>query len=51
MVYEYMAMYLGEMCEQDGVSHLLRAIETYRTMASDDTLFAFCGGGPRLSRA
>jgi len=42
----YMVLYLGEMCEQDGVDHLLRAIQVYRTIAPDDTLFAFVGGGP-----
>jgi glycosyltransferase involved in cell wall biosynthesis len=48
--HEHMVMYLGEMCEQDGVSHLLRAIQTYRSIAPDDTLFAFCGGGPDQPR-
>jgi glycosyltransferase involved in cell wall biosynthesis len=38
------------MCEQDGVDHLLRAVEHYRTIASDDTLFAFVGGGPDQPR-
>jgi glycosyltransferase involved in cell wall biosynthesis len=47
---QHMVMYLGEMCEQDGVSHLLRAVQTYRTIAPDDTLFAFCGGGPDQPR-
>jgi glycosyltransferase involved in cell wall biosynthesis len=47
---QHMVMYLGEMCEQDGVSHLLRAVQAYRTMAPDDTLFAFCGGGPDQPR-
>jgi len=46
----HMVMYLGEMCEQDGVDHLLRAIESYREMAPDDTLFAFVGGGPDQPR-
>lgn len=46
----YMVLYLGEMCEQDGVDHLLRAIEVYRTIAADDTLFAFVGGGPDQPR-
>ncbi len=45
-----MVMYLGEMCEQDGVDHLLRAIQTYRSIAPDDTLFAFVGGGPDQPR-
>ncbi len=47
---KYMVMYLGEMCEQDGVTHMLNAIQTYRTIAPDDTLFAFCGGGPDQPR-
>jgi glycosyltransferase involved in cell wall biosynthesis len=46
----YMVMYLGEMCEQDGVDHLLRAIQHYRATAPDDTLFAFVGGGPDQPR-
>ena len=46
----YMVLYLGEMCEQDGVAHLLRAIQAYRTMAANDTLFAFVGGGPDQPR-
>ena len=46
----YLVVYLGEMCEQDGVDHLLRAIQSYRTMAPDDTLFAFVGGGPDQPR-
>jgi glycosyltransferase involved in cell wall biosynthesis len=45
-----MVMYLGEMCEQDGVDHLLRAIQHYRTTAPEDTLFAFVGGGPAQPR-
>lgn len=46
----YMVLYLGEMCEQDGVAHLLGAIQAYRTMAPNDTLFAFVGGGPDQPR-
>jgi glycosyltransferase involved in cell wall biosynthesis len=46
----HMVLYLGEMCEQDGVDHLLHAIQAYRTMAPDDTLFAFVGGGPDQPR-
>ncbi len=48
--YSYMVLYLGEMCEQDGVDHLLRAIQHYRTIAPKDTLFAFIGGGPDQPR-
>lgn len=47
---QYMVLYLGEMCEQDGVDHLLRAVQSYRTIAPDDTLFAFAGGGPDQPR-
>jgi glycosyltransferase involved in cell wall biosynthesis len=47
---KYMVMYLGEMCEQDGVAHMLHAVQIYRTIAPDDTLFAFCGGGPDQPR-
>lgn len=47
---QHMVVYLGEMCEQDGVIHMLRAIETYRRLAGDDTLFAFLGGGPDQPR-
>jgi glycosyltransferase involved in cell wall biosynthesis len=46
----YLVLYLGEMCEQDGVDHLLRAIQAYRAIAPDDTLFAFVGGGPDQPR-
>jgi glycosyltransferase involved in cell wall biosynthesis len=46
----YMVLYLGEMCEQDGVAHLLSAIQSYCKTASDDTLFAFVGGGPDQPR-
>jgi glycosyltransferase involved in cell wall biosynthesis len=46
----HMVLYLGEMCEQDGVTHLLHAIQTYRTLGPDDTLFAFVGGGPDQPR-
>jgi glycosyltransferase involved in cell wall biosynthesis len=47
---QQMVMYLGSMGEQDGIDHLLRAIQTYRRMAPDDTLFALVGGGPNLPR-
>jgi glycosyltransferase involved in cell wall biosynthesis len=48
--YQHMVVYLGTMGEQDGVDHLLRAIQTYRTIAPDDTLFVFVGGGPDQPR-
>jgi glycosyltransferase involved in cell wall biosynthesis len=48
---DHMVMYLGEMCEQDGVDYLLRAVLHYKeTHGSDDTLFAFIGGGPDQPR-
>jgi glycosyltransferase involved in cell wall biosynthesis len=48
---KYMAMYLGEMCQQDGVDYLLRAIAHFKLTAdSADTLFAFIGGGPDQQR-
>jgi glycosyltransferase involved in cell wall biosynthesis len=43
---KYLVTYLGEMCEQDGVDHLLRAIGHYIGSYERDTLFAFIGGGP-----
>jgi glycosyltransferase involved in cell wall biosynthesis len=48
--HKYMVVYLGVMGEQDGVDHLLRAVHSYRRMASDDTLFVLVGGGPNLPR-
>jgi glycosyltransferase involved in cell wall biosynthesis len=48
--HQNMVVYLGEMCEQDGLIHLLHAIEAYRKIAPDDTLFAFVGGGPDQPR-
>lgn len=49
---KYMSVYLGEMCQQDGVDYLLRAIAHYRKFpgALEDTLFAFVGGGPDQPR-
>ena len=44
--YKYLVVYLGEMCEQDGVDHLLRAIRHYIASYERNTLFAFIGGGP-----
>jgi glycosyltransferase involved in cell wall biosynthesis len=46
----YLVVYLGEMCEQDGVDHLLRAISYYTECYPRDTLFAFIGGGPHQAR-
>jgi len=47
---KYLVTYLGEMCEQDGVDHLLRAINHYIASYDQDTLFAFVGGGPDQQR-
>lgn len=44
--YKYLVVYLGEMCEQDGVDHLLKAIRHYIASYERNTLFAFIGGGP-----
>jgi glycosyltransferase involved in cell wall biosynthesis len=43
---KYLVVYLGEMCQQDGVAHLLHAIRHYVDSWPDDTLFALIGGGP-----
>lgn len=50
--HKYMCTYLGEMCEQDGVDYLLRAIAAYSKLpgVDGDTLFAFVGGGPDQPR-
>lgn len=47
---EHMVVYLGVMGEQDGVDHLLRAIQAYCAESPSDTLFALIGGGPNLPR-
>ncbi|MFZ0396177.1 MAG: glycosyltransferase family 4 protein [Terracidiphilus sp.] len=47
---KYLVIYLGEMCQQDGVDHLLRAIRQYADSFPMDTLFAFIGGGPDQQR-
>lgn len=46
----YHVLYLGEMCQQDGVDHLLRAIRCYADLYPMDTLFSFIGGGPDQHR-
>jgi glycosyltransferase involved in cell wall biosynthesis len=43
---KYLVVYLGEMCQQDGVAHLLHAIRHYVDSWPEDTLFALIGGGP-----
>ena len=47
---KYLVLYLGEMCQQDGVDHLVRAIRQYANTCSEDTLFALIGGGPDQQR-
>jgi glycosyltransferase involved in cell wall biosynthesis len=43
---QYLVVYLGEMCRQDGVDHLVRAIRHYADSCPKDTQFALIGGGP-----
>jgi glycosyltransferase involved in cell wall biosynthesis len=43
----FLCVYLGKMCEQDGVDYLIRAIKILCVdRHRDDILFAFLGGGP-----
>jgi glycosyltransferase involved in cell wall biosynthesis len=46
----HLVVYLGEMCAQDGVDHLLDAIEHYQTTYGKDVHFVLVGGGPDRSR-
>lgn len=47
----FLVMYLGEMCEQDGVDSLLRSIAYFKQLPeASDTLFVFVGGGPDQPR-
>ncbi len=46
----YLVVYLGEMCRQDGVDHLINAIRCYADSYPKDTLFALIGGGPDQQR-
>ena len=44
---EHLLVYLGEICEQDGVDHLVRAIAILRDeIGRDDFHCVFVGGGP-----
>ena len=46
---KYLVTYLGEMCPQDGVDYLLRAIKLIRDeLAFSDAHFVIMGGGPAL---
>jgi glycosyltransferase involved in cell wall biosynthesis len=47
---KYLVAYLGEMCEQDGVGHLLHAIRHYADTNPPDTQFVLIGGGPDQQR-
>jgi glycosyltransferase involved in cell wall biosynthesis len=43
----FLVVYLGEMCKQDGVDHLVRAMATLRLdLQRDDFHAVFVGGGP-----
>jgi glycosyltransferase involved in cell wall biosynthesis len=43
----YLLVYLGEMCKQDGVDHLVRAVALLRDeLGHDDVQAVFVGGGP-----
>jgi glycosyltransferase involved in cell wall biosynthesis len=45
----FLVGYLGEMCKQDGVDHLLRAAETVvRRYSRQNVRFILLGGGPEL---
>ena len=44
----FLIVYLGEMCKQDGVDHLVRAIAILRQdLKRDDVRAVFVGGGPQ----
>jgi len=44
----FLACYLGEMCKQDGVDYLLRAIRLLVDRGRTDIRFVLMGGGPEL---
>jgi glycosyltransferase involved in cell wall biosynthesis len=47
----YLVCYLGEMCPQDGVDYLLRAIHhLVHHYRRQDTLFTLVGGGPHVPK-
>jgi glycosyltransferase involved in cell wall biosynthesis len=45
--HKYLVVYLGEMCEQDGLEGLVQIIQRYKQSGADDTLFVLIGGGPQ----
>lgn len=47
---EHLVMYLGEMCEQDGVEYLIHAIKHYKENYTDNIQFVFVGAGPDKER-
>jgi glycosyltransferase involved in cell wall biosynthesis len=47
---DHLVVYLGEMCEQDGVDHLLDAIDVYHAGFGRNVRFALVGGGPDRPR-
>lgn len=46
----FLVVYLGEMCEQDGVDRLLEAIRSFGARYAKDTHFVLIGGGPDQPR-
>lgn len=46
---EHLVCYLGEMCKQDGVDYLLRAIRQIIDRGRRDITFVLIGGGPELA--
>lgn len=47
---KYLVVFLGEMGSQDGVDHLLRAIQHYASSYEPNVMFALIGGGPEQNR-
>ena len=42
----HLVVYLGEICKQDGVDYMLRALKDLRDRGRDDIQAVFVGGGP-----
>ncbi len=42
----HLLVYLGEICKQDGVDHMVRAVQLLRERRPDDFHVLFVGGGP-----
>jgi len=47
---KHLVAYLGEMCVQDGVDHLLRSIKHFQGTYENDSHFVLIGGGPDQRR-